>query len=58
MPKLGYWILGVVISLAGVALARLVAPAMPADYQLAISVVGITVAIVGVLATALGAGRR
>jgi len=58
VPRAAYWIIGVLIALAGVCIARLVAPALPADYQTWTSALGITIAVVGVLASALGAGRK
>lgn len=57
MPRTAYWILGIGIALIGVVIARVLAPVMPADYQTLTTAVGVTVAVVGVLTTALGAGR-
>ena len=57
MPRAAYWILGIGIALVGVVIARVLAPVMPAGYQTLTTAVGITVAVVGVLTTALGAGR-
>lgn len=57
MPRAAFWVLGVGVALLGVLIARVLAPAVPADYQTLTTAVGVTVALLGVLTTALGAGR-
>lgn len=57
MPRSAFWFLGVGVALVGVLIARVLAPAVPADYQTLTTAVGVTVALLGVLTTALGAGR-
>lgn len=60
MSRLGrrvYWLSGALISLGGVALARLVAPQLPEALQGAAFVAGVTIAIVGLFVAALGRGR-
>ena len=57
MPKVAYWFVGTGMALIGVAIARLLTPKLPEDLQIYGSAVGVTIAVVGVLAAALGAGR-
>ena len=58
MSRTGYLVIGVTIALTGVAVARLLAPTVTPGYQSITTALGVTIAIAGVLATALGAGRR
>jgi hypothetical protein len=57
MPKTAYWFVGAAIALLGVLIARVLTPSLPSDYQLYGSVLGITLAVLGILAAALGAGK-
>ena len=58
MTRTAYRVIGISVALTGVAIARLLAPALPPHFQTLTTALGVTVAIAGVLATALGAGRR
>jgi len=57
MPRGAFWLVGIGIAVIGVVIARVLAPAMPADYQTLTTAIGVSVAVVGVLTTARGAGR-
>ncbi len=52
-----WWILGVAVALIGVAIARILGPQLPAIYQPSVFAAGAIIAVLGVFAAALGAGR-
>ncbi|MGF1613703.1 MAG: hypothetical protein ACFCVA_07235 [Gammaproteobacteria bacterium] len=53
-----WWVLGVVVALTGIAVARILGPQLPSGYQTSVFVVGATIAILGIFIAALGAGRE
>jgi hypothetical protein len=55
---LGYWIGGTAIALLGVAVARLIRPELPEQYQLIAMIGGSTLGVIGIFIAALGANRR
>lgn len=53
-----WWVLGVVVALIGIVVARILGPQLPSAYQTSVFVVGATIAILGIFIAALGAGRQ
>lgn len=58
MPRKLYWLIGALVALLGVYIARGVTPQLPERYAFYGTVVGVTVAVVGVFLAARGAGRE
>ena len=57
LPRVAYWFVGSGVALVGVVIARLLTPQLPEDMRIYGTSLGVTVAVVGILAAALGAGR-
>jgi len=51
------WIPGILIALLGVAIARLLSPVLPNDYQSATFIIGTCIAIAGIFITASGSTK-
>jgi len=58
IPRVAYWFVGTAIALVGVAIVRLVSPNVPDDLRVYSTSIGVTIAVVGILAAALGAGKN
>ena len=52
------WLIGTLIAFVGVAVARLVAPTMPADQQMLVTLGGRLLAVAGLLVLMFGIHRR
>ena len=52
------WLPGIATAMAGVAIARLLVPELPDQYQSAGFIIGTSIAIVGVFITAAGSGKK
>ena len=57
-PKVFYWALGTATALAGVAVARLLAPQLTGSYQSLTFYLGAAIAIAGIFVFALGSKRN
>ena len=57
LPRVAYWFVGSGVALVGVAIVRLLTPQLPESLRIYGTSIGVTVAVVGILAAALGAGR-
>ena len=53
-----YWLIGAAVALFGVYIARGVTPQLPERYAIYGTIVGVTVAVVGIFLAARGAGRE
>jgi hypothetical protein len=58
VPRKLYWVIGALVALLGVFIARGLAPQLPERYAFYGTIVGVTVAVVGVFLAARGAGRE
>ena len=58
MPRKLYWLIGALVALLGVYIARGVAPQLPGGYAFYVTILGVTVAVVGIFLAARGAGRE